>query len=259
MTKPKGLPHDDVVRWRALNDLLLQDVGWPEEGKERFGDLEERILGQKIFENNGVKPMWTPLPDGSENITRTFYVKSASQAQVKQHTVILNFVLEPSGKYSLAEGKFAEHVCDDMAYHRLIYRRVPRVWGPCQHIIAAIYFAQQQDYYDPEYRWGVWPKDFVELCDKLDIYFKGDFTSVFRRQIKYTLNAILFGNEEIIKRFEGEPPMCDLFFKQKEEYKVNILAKPAEDGNALLEIRYGPKSRASVATKVPYANFIRKV
>jgi hypothetical protein len=256
MAKSKGFPHEKVINWRVRDNFMLADVGWPYEVREEFGDLEERVKGQKIFKSGGVKQGWEAqnVVEKPEHVSRTYIVKSVSRKGAKQYTVEIPLILnKESGKYRLPPFEFISHTCEDDIYGRRIYRNLPRIPGPDQHVIAALLFAQQAEDIEPKYG-EVFPDDFVELCDKLDTYYKGDYTTVFRREIKYVVNAVMSGDKRILRRFSGKKPKIVLQHRARQSYKAKIIAEPDETGTSLT-IKYGKKGSFAVHTDVPYQKF----
>ena len=256
MVKSKGFPHAKVINWRVRDNLMLADVGWPSEVREEFGDLEERVKGQKLFKSGDVRRDWQTQNtiEKPEQISRTYIVKSVSQKDVIEYIIEIPLMLnKESGKYRLPPYEFISHTCKDDIYGRKVYRNLPRMPGPDQHVIAAILFAQQAEDVEPKYG-EMFPDDFVELCDKLEAYYKGDYTTVFRREIKYVVNAAMSGDKRILKRFSGKKPKLVLKHRAKQNYAAKIIAEPDENGTSLT-VKYGKKGSFTVHTDVPYQKF----
>jgi hypothetical protein len=256
--KGKGFPHEYVVRWHALERYYLRNVKWPDEIIEEFGDLEERVLGQKIFESGKVRLSWTNsaniLSEGiADKVSLPFDVPSISKKIADYYPITVTLIRrKESGNYKITGT--SDCGCKDMQFHRKMGKR-PRMPGPDQHAIAAMLAAQQEK--NVEQKYGMFPDDYVNLCDKLDVYFQGDFTSVFRRLIKYVVNAACAGSEEVLDQFEGSPPAIVLPFKQKKEYSVKIVAMPKNKGT-VLEVHYGKRNQvAEVYSGIPHSRFIR--
>ncbi len=247
MRAKKGFFHDDVVRWKALERRFVEPLRWSDKYILHHGDLEECVLGQKIFEAGYVELKWAPPVDTKlENISQTVYVRSVSQELVDKYSIILKLVLrKDSGKYGVVDNM---HTCDDTNYQRDI-SKIPRMPGPDQHVIAAIIGLQEKaPYMEKEYK--LYPKDFIGLCDKLDTYYQGGFTSIFRRQIKYAVERVCAGIGDILDRFVGEPPTMVLQF---EKHNAQLVA--LQNGKeTTLEVRYGKRGQKA-ELHIPFALF----
>ncbi|MFH0869001.1 MAG: hypothetical protein V1839_02115 [archaeon] len=253
------MEHEQVVRWRAMNRRVLEEAAWPNEVISELGDLEERIAGQRIFQQGKVRRAWPKQIDELKQQMRCVMdVDSVSKRNVI-YMITLNLMLNKERKYEIT---YTDHSCPDTTFQRMIYKREPRVPGPDQHEIASAFGLQDDPVFKTHVvqKYNMWPEDFMRVCGKLDKYFenRGDFSSILRRRTKYILNELAYSSEprkELLEKFKGSLPVINLKFKNKNEHSVAIIATPyttPRSEKTVFEIRFGKNNEFLVARNLNY-------